>query len=246
MLRRLATPRLPLGGGVLSTTARAMSRIGKMPVRVPEAVTVSIEPIDPETLPARKPRTLYRLAGILKRRPSAESLAMFGTPLRVTATGPLGEETVNVHSLLQVTNEEGVLSVTPRCQGTSKLGRSLWGGTRGYLDNAVKGVSRGFRKGLELHGIGYKASMEEREHRGARRECLVMRVGFSHEVVVPVPPGIKISIPTATSISVFGTSKQKVGVLASRIRLVKKPDPYKGKGIRYEGEVVKLKQGKKK
>ena len=153
MLRRLATPRLPLGGGVLSTTARAMSRIGKMPVRVPEAVTVSIEPIDPETLPARKPRTLYRLAGILKRRPSAESLAMFGTPLRVTATGPLGEETVNVHSLLQVTNEEGVLSVTPRCQGTSKLGRSLWGGTRGYLDNAVKGVSRGFRKGLELHGI---------------------------------------------------------------------------------------------
>ena len=77
-------------------------------------------------------------------------------------------------------------------------------------------------------------------------ECLVMRVGFSHEVVVPVPPGMKISTPTATSISVFGTSKQKVGVLASRIRLVKKPDPYKGKGIRYEGEVVKLKQGKKK
>ena len=154
MLRRLVATRLPLGGGVLSTAARAMSRIGKMPVRVPEAVTVTIEPLDPDTLPARKPRTLHRLAGILKRRPSAESLAMFGTPLRVTATGPLGEESVNVHSLLQVTNEEGELSVTTRCNGTTKLGKTLWGGTRGYLSNAIQGVSRGFRKSLELHGIG--------------------------------------------------------------------------------------------
>ena len=102
MLRRLVATRLPLGGSVLSTVTRAMSRVGKMPVRVPEAVTVRIEPLDLDTLPARKPRTLNRLAGILKRRPSAESLAMFGTPLRVTATGPLGEESVNVHSLLQV------------------------------------------------------------------------------------------------------------------------------------------------
>ena len=139
---------------MLSTAARAMSRIGKMPVRVPEAVTVRIEPVDLDTLPARKPRTLNRLAGILKRRPTAESLAMFGTPLRVTATGPLGEESVNVHSLLQVTNEEGVLSVTTRCNGTTKLGKTLWGGTRGYLSNAIQGVSRGFRKSLELHGIG--------------------------------------------------------------------------------------------
>ena len=154
MLRRLVATRLPLGGGVLSTAARAMSRIGKMPVRVPEAVTVRIEPVDLDTLPARKPRTLNRLAGILKRRPTAESLAMFGTPLRVTATGPLGEESVNVHSLLQVTNEEGVLSVTTRCNGTTKLGKTLWGGTRGYLSNAIQGVSRGFRKSLELHGIG--------------------------------------------------------------------------------------------
>ena len=79
---------------------------------------------------------------------------MFGTPLRVTATGPLGEESVNVHSLLQVTNEEGELSVTTRCNGTTKLGKTLWGGTRGYLSNAIQGVSRGFRKSLELHGIG--------------------------------------------------------------------------------------------
>ena len=100
---RLVATRLPLGGGVLSTATRAMSRVGKMPVRVPESVEVRIEHIDLDTLPARKPRTLNRLAGILKRRPSAESLAMFGPPLRVTATGPLGEESVNVHSLLQVT-----------------------------------------------------------------------------------------------------------------------------------------------
>ena len=191
MLSRLRQAALSGGGGggggtLLRTAVRAMSRVGKLPVRIPESVEVSIEDIDPETLTARKPRTLNRLAGILKRRPSAESLAMFGTPLRVTATGPLGEESVTVHSLLQVENAEGFLRVSTKCGGTTKLGKTLWGGTRGYLENAVRGVSQGFRKSLELHGIGYRAAVEEREVKEGegKRPCLVMRCGFSHDVVV--------------------------------------------------------------
>lgn len=235
-----------------------MSRVGKLPVKVPESVEIKIEDIDLFTLPARHTPSKQRMKRMLQMRPSVESFAAYGQPRRVHVKGPLGEQSVDVHSMVSVAHEGGFLNVTAQCGGDSKLGRTMWGTTRGYLDNAVRGVSQGFRKSLELQGVGFKAAIEQRPFEGKitghyfaggngeMHSCLVMRLGFSHDVVVPIPPHLKVTTPTPTSIVVFGDVKQQVGLWAQRIRLKRKPDPYKGKGIRYTGEVVKLKAGKRK
>ena len=123
-------------------------------------------------------------------------------------------------------------------KGESKEARALWGTTRANINTLVKGVSEGFTKELELIGVGYKARVE-----GTK---LILSLGYSHDVTIETPKGLKITCASPTQISIFGADKQLVGQTASEIREWRKPEPYKGKGIRYVGEYVRRKEGKKK
>ena len=137
---------------------------------------------------------------------------------------------------VSVTMDGNKVVVAPK--GETKLARALWGTTRANINTLVKGVNEGFYKNLELVGVGYKARME-----GTK---LVLSLGFSHDVNFPAPEGIKISCETPTQIKVFGVDKQLVGQVAAQIRKYRKPEPYKGKGVKLEGEYVRRKEGKKK
>lgn len=137
---------------------------------------------------------------------------------------------------VSVEMKEGKVVVAPKSD--SKESRALWGTTRANINTLVKGVSEGFTKELELIGVGYKARVE-----GTK---LVLSLGFSHDVTIETPKGLKITCASPTQISVFGADKQLVGQTASEIREWRKPEPYKGKGIRYVGEYVRRKEGKKK
>ena len=132
--------------------------------------------------------------------------------------------------------EDGKVVVSPLSD--NRTSRSLWGTTRANINTLVKGVNEGFCKNLELVGVGYKARME-----GTK---LVLSLGFSHDVNFPAPEGIKISCESPTQIKVFGVDKQLVGQVAAQIRKYRKPEPYKGKGVKYEGEYIRRKEGKKK
>ena len=133
--------------------------------------------------------------------------------------------------------EENKVVVTPLSQ--SQQARALWGTTRAQINSIVKGVSEGFTKQLELIGVGYKARME-----GSKK--LVLSLGFSHDVIYEAPEGIKITCVSPTQLTVFGANKQLVGQVADKIREYRKPEPYKGKGVRYTNEYVRRKEGKKK
>jgi large subunit ribosomal protein L6 len=126
--------------------------------------------------------------------------------------------------------------VSPKSE--TKQARALWGTARANINVLVKGVSEGFKKDLELIGVGYKARVE-----GTK---LILSLGFSHDVTIETPKGLTISCASPTQISVFGADKQLVGQIASEIREWRKPEPYKGKGIHYVGEYVRRKEGKKK
>jgi large subunit ribosomal protein L6 len=138
------------------------------------------------------------------------------------------------HVLVSVDGNKVV--VAPK--GETKLDRALWGTTRANINTLVKGVSEGFTKELELIGVGYKARVE-----GTK---LILSLGYSHDVTIDTPKGLKITCASPTQISIFGADKQLVGQTASEIREWRKPEPYKGKGIRYVGEYVRRKEGKKK
>jgi large subunit ribosomal protein L6 len=156
-------------------------------------------------------------------------------PGRVTVNGPLGELTQNVPARMQIDKEDGLLLVKrPTDRGDD---RALHGLTRSLVANMVEGVTKGFEKKLEIQGVGYRATL-----RGA---ALELNVGFSHPVVIEPPAGITFEVPTQTEIFVKGIDKQLVGEIAAEIRDVRKPEPYKGKGIRYEGEYVRRKVGKR-
>ncbi|MCE5253529.1 MAG: 50S ribosomal protein L6 [Actinomycetia bacterium] len=153
----------------------------------------------------------------------------------VAVKGPKGQLSLEVHPNMQVTLDDGVMTVTrPDDSGPN---RSLHGLTRTLLSNMVTGVTTGFEKKLEIQGVGYRASKK-----GADLEILV---GYSHPVVVPPPENIEFDVPVPTQIVVKGIDKQRVGQVAAEIRAIRKPEPYKGKGIRYEGEVVRRKVGKR-
>lgn len=156
----------------------------------------------------------------------------------VKANGKLGELSYaydDSHVVAKLENNTVV--VTPL--SSSKEARALWGTTRARINTLVKGVSEGFTKDMELIGVGYKARVE-----GTKK--LVLSLGFSHDIDFEIPEGIKITCASPTQISVFGTDKQLVGQVASEIRDYRSPEPYKGKGIRYVGEYVRRKEGKKK
>jgi large subunit ribosomal protein L6 len=149
--------------------------------------------------------------------------------------GPLGELSQRVPQRIKVEEGDGQLVVTrPTERGDD---RALHGLTRTLIANMVEGVTKGFTKTLEIQGVGYRASL-----RGADLE---LSVGFSHTVVKKAPQGITFEVPQPTQVIVKGIDKQKVGQVAAEVRAVRPPEPYKGKGIRYEGEYVRRKVGKR-
>lgn len=154
----------------------------------------------------------------------------------VTAKGKLGALSMMLVDDVEVTRDEDKLVVRPR--GETKRARSMWGTTRSLLQNLVTGVHEGFTINLEIVGVGYRAAVDGK--------TLVLQLGFSHEVRYPIPEGITVACATPTQIAVSGADRQKVGQVAANIRRYRKPEPYKGKGVRYAGEFILRKEGKKK
>ena len=154
----------------------------------------------------------------------------------VEVKGPKGTRSFTASDDVTLTIENDTVKVTPR--GLSKRARAQWGMSRSMIANLVTGVTVGFRKEMEIQGVGYRAAMKGRD--------LQLQLGFSHEVIFEVPEGVTVAAPKQTEISVEGIDQQLVGQVAANIRAWKKPEPYKGKGIRYKGEFVFRKEGKKK
>jgi large subunit ribosomal protein L6 len=154
----------------------------------------------------------------------------------VTVKGPKGELTWTVVDDIEVTKSDDGLSFAPRNDTTRA--RAMWGLSRTLVANMVQGVTQGYERTLELVGVGYRAQM--------KGQALSMQLGFSHEVDIPAPDGISFATPRQTAIVISGIDKQLVGETAARIRKIRPPEPYKGKGVRYAGEKVRRKEGKKK
>ncbi len=176
-----------------------MSRIGKLPVPVPDNVEVTLD------------------------------------GLTVTVKGPKGELTRTMPEGVSLSrDDDGAVVVTP--DGDSREERSRWGLVRTLIANMVTGVSDGYQRALELVGVGYRAAPKGSD--------LELQVGFSHPVVIEAPEGIEFKVPQPTRVEVSGIDKVLVGQVAANIRKVRPPEPYKGKGIKYEGETVRRKAGK--
>lgn len=152
----------------------------------------------------------------------------------VTVKGPKGELTNTFNADIKIEQEGNVITLTRPSE--SKEHRSIHGTTRSLLDNMVTGVSKGFERTLELVGVGYRAQLQGKK--------LVLNVGYSHPVEFTPEEGVEVEVPANTKIIVRGINKERVGALASNIRQVRPPEPYKGKGIKYEGEQIRRKEGK--
>lgn len=177
-----------------------MSRVGKLPVPVPQGVTVNV-------------------AGG-----------------EIVIKGSKGELKEKVASEVTIEVVDGKVIVTPKSK--SIKARAQWGMSRANIRNMVEGVSKGFTKRMEIQGVGYRAA--------ADKNYLSLSLGYSHEIRYAIPAGITITCEKPTSIAVAGADRRMVGQVAAEIRALRKPEPYKGKGIRYEGEFVRTKEGKKK
>lgn len=154
---------------------------------------------------------------------------------KVTVKGPLGEISQDVNPKLTIKKENNTLTVER--PSDQKLYRELHGLTRNLIANMVMGVSKGFEKTLEITGVGFKAAVQ-----GSN---LMLTLGFSHPIVYPLPKGIKATVdPKQTQVTLKGVDRQLVGQIAANVRSLKKPEPYKGKGIKYSTEVIKRKEGK--
>jgi large subunit ribosomal protein L6 len=154
----------------------------------------------------------------------------------VVAKGKLGQLSVLLTDKVDVTIEGSKVVVAPR--GNSTPARTMWGTTRALVQTAVKGVSEGFSKTLEITGTGYRAAVNGPN--------LVLNLGFSHDVVYPIPEGITVLCEKPTLIKISGVDKRKVGQVCAEIRKWRPPEPYKGKGVKFEGESILRKEGKKK
>lgn len=158
----------------------------------------------------------------------------------VKVKGPKGELAQPIYRDLKISQEDGTINISRASE--KREHRSQHGLARTLIDNMVVGVSNGFEKSLEVHGVGYRAAVEGRD--------LVLSVGYSHPVRITPPEGVTFAVGSEdrsriAKITVSGIDKQKVGQIAADVRKVRKPDPYKGKGVRYAGEVIKLRQGKR-
>lgn len=158
----------------------------------------------------------------------------------VSVKGPKGELALCIHNDVGVTIQDvdGGKQVVLSQNGESRQAHALWGTMRSLINNMVVGVKDGYIKKLELHGVGYRANLQGQN--------LVLQLGFSHDVIFPVPEGIKIEVEKQTKVSISGIDKQEVGQVAAKIRAYRPPEPFKGKGIRYADEYVYRKEGKKK
>ena len=166
-------------------------------------------------------------------------------PSGVTATvegqtvkmkGPKGQLQFVVHDDVEVKFENGTVNVAPRVK--TNRAQAMYGTARAQIANLVAGVTKGFEKKLEITGVGYRAALQGKN--------LQLALGYSHDVIYPVPEGITIAAPKPTEIVVTGIDKQKVGQVAAEIRAFRPPEPYKGKGVKYAGEYIFRKEGKKK
>ena len=165
--------------------------------------------------------------------PASVSIGL--TPGRVQVNGPLGELSQSVPPRMKIEQgEEGIRVTRPTERGED---RALHGLTRTLIANMVEGVTKGFEKNLEIQGVGYRASL--------RGTDLELNVGYSHPVILKPRAGITFEVPAPTQVIVKGTDKQQVGQTAAEVRSVRPPEPYKGKGIRYQGEIVRRKVGKR-
>jgi large subunit ribosomal protein L6 len=166
--------------------------------------------------------------------PKGVTIALDGQT--VSVKGPKGERTWTVAEEIEIKQEGDELSLTPRSD--THRARAMWGLSRTLVDNMVTGVTTGFEKSLELVGVGYRAAMKGNQ--------LSLQLGFSHDVDIDPPAGVTFAVPKQTEIKISGPDKQAVGQVAAVIRKLRPPEPYKGKGVRYAGETVRRKEGKKK
>jgi len=166
--------------------------------------------------------------------PSGVTVTIAGA--EVSVKGKLGASALTVVDDVEASLEGDKLWVKPKSE--TKRARMMWGTTRALLNNMVKGVSEGFTTNLEINGVGYRAAVQG--------ENLQLQLGYSHDVIYPIPEGIAIKCEKPTSISITGKDRQRVGQVASEIRAYRGPEPYKGKGIKYETETILRKEGKKK
>ena len=154
----------------------------------------------------------------------------------LSVKGPKGTLTLQMRDEISYEIQDGQISVQPA--NATKQARAFWGMQRTLVQNLVTGVSDGFTKVLEITGVGYRAA--------AQGKKLNMKLGFSHDVDIAIPDGLEVKTPDATTVEISGIDRQKVGQLAAEIRRWRKPEPYKGKGIKYRGEYIFRKEGKKK
>ena len=166
--------------------------------------------------------------------PSGVTATVTGQTVKMK--GSKGELQFVVPSVVDVKFEDGAVSVLPKNQ--TKEARSLWGTSRAQVANLVEGVSKGFEKKLEITGVGYRAAMAGK--------ALKLSLGYSHDIEYEIPVGITIAVPKPTEIVISGIDRQVVGQVAAEIRDYRGPEPYKGKGVRYAGEFIFRKEGKKK
>lgn len=166
--------------------------------------------------------------------PAGVTVALAGNVL--TAKGKLGELRLALTDAVEARIEGSRISIAPK--SNEARARMMWGTTRANIANMVKGVSQGYSKTMEITGTGFRAAVQGKN--------LVVNLGFSHDVVYPIPEGIKISCEKPTSIKVEGTDKRQVGQVCAEIRAYRPPEPYKGKGVKFEGEAIRRKEGKKK
>jgi large subunit ribosomal protein L6 len=166
--------------------------------------------------------------------PSGVTAAVDGQTVKMK--GPKGQLQFVVHNDVEVKLDKNVVTVSPRAE--TNRARALYGTARAQIANLVEGVTKGYEKKLEITGVGYRAAMAGKN--------LQLALGYSHDVVYQIPEGIQIAVPKPTEITITGTDSQRVGQVAAEIRAYRKPEPYKGKGVKYAGEFIFRKEGKKK
>ena len=166
--------------------------------------------------------------------PSGVTAVVEGQTIKVK--GPKGAMSLVLHGDVEAKVDKGEVKVDPRAD--TKRARAMWGTYRSLLANVMEGVTKGFERKLEITGVGYRAALQGKN--------LQIQLGYSHDIVYPIPEGITIAVPKPTEIVVTGIDGQKVGHVAAEIRAFRKPEPYKGKGVKYAGEYIFRKEGKKK
>jgi len=203
-----------------------MSRIGKLPITVPSGTTVTIEG---QVLSAKGPK-----GQLTMELPDVITAKLEGAELTINPREDLVEA---ANEKIRLNDEKGRKKMT-FAQALDASARTMWGTSRANASNLVQGAAEGFKKNLELVGVGYRAQMQGKD--------LKLALGFSHDVIYKAPEGIEIKCAKPTEIEIAGADKQVVGQVAAEIRNYRRPEPFKGKGVRYQGEYVRRKEGKKK